>query len=261
MGLEKIFIEKVIDGDTLNAPGDRILRLIGIDCPDFRMPVFDEAVGFVREAVEGQEVLVEYCPLRKLDSYNRERVVLFYKDRRGHNHNLNQRLLKLGLARFFPIAPCHIDFYEWARLEASARSKRNGIWSSERDEAIMDSFTLTNPEEDRELGVTKISNKFFKLGYFWSISDQSKIIYMLLCHMAHSSGIVWIAFTTIMKHTKYDVNTVLMALNELSSAGLIDYKISQNRNKPNYIILRKVIPPPKSEQTTGETQVETLDLF
>lgn len=261
MNLEKIRIDKVVDGDTMNAPDGRLLRLIGLDCPDFRLPFYDEVVGFVREAIEGREILAEFCPEKRLDTYNRERAIIYYRDRRGHNYNLNLRLLKLGYARLFPVPPCHIDFYEWARIEHHARNKKTGIWSTENDEAIMSNFTLSVADEERDIGNTKISNKFFKLGYFWSLSDPSKIIYMFLCHMAHPTGIVWIAFTTIVKNTRYDINTVLMCLNELASVGLIDYKISQSKDKPNYIILQKIIPPPKNESAAGEDQVDTLDLF
>ncbi len=101
MALEKVYIEKVMDGDTVKASPDRLMRFIGVDCPDFRLPCFDEALAFVKEAIEGREILVEKCHLRPLDAYNRERVIVFYKDARGHSYNLNLRLLKLGYARFF----------------------------------------------------------------------------------------------------------------------------------------------------------------
>ncbi|HNY12387.1 MAG TPA: thermonuclease family protein [Candidatus Wallbacteria bacterium] len=261
MSLEKLYIEKVVDGDTLNASSGRLLRLIGIDCPDFRLPYYDEVLNFVKEAIEEREILVEYCPVKKLDTYNRERVIIFYKDKRGHNYNLNLRLLKLGYARLFAVPPCHIDFYEWARIEYNARQKKLGIWSCENDDSIISNYTQNSADEEKDLGNTKISNKLFKLGYFWSLSDASKVIYMLLCHMAHPTGVVWIAFTTIVKNTRYDLNTVLMCLNEMDSMGLISYKISQSKEKPNYIILHKIIPPPKKDPSARENQVDTLDLF
>jgi len=261
MALEKVYIEKVMDGDTVKASPDRLMRFIGVDCPDFRLPCFDEALAFVKEAIEGREILVEKCHLRPLDAYNRERVIVFYKDARGHSYNLNLRLLKLGYARFFPVPACHINFYEWAKIEHFAKIKKIGIWSDERDERLSTNFNLNSAEEEKDLGNTKIPNKFFKLGYFWSITDVSKIIYMLLCSMSHPGGTVWIAFTTITKNTKYDINTVLMSLNELSACGLISYKISQSKDKPNYIILNKIIPRQESEISAGEDTVETLDLF
>ncbi|MEZ7890721.1 MAG: thermonuclease family protein [Candidatus Wallbacteria bacterium] len=260
MGVERVYIEKVMDGDTYNGSNGRIFRLIGVDCPDFRLPYFDESFEFVKDAIEGREVLAEFCNVRKLDTYNRERVIIYYKDKRGQNHNLNTKLLKLGYARLFTVTPCHIDFFEWAKIEAGARNKKIGLWSTEKDDIITNNFTL-NFEDDRELGFTKISNKFFKLGYFWSLSDASKIIYMLLCNMAHPSGIVWAAFTTITKRTRYDINTVLMALNELSAAGLIFYRISQSKDKPNYIVLQKIIPQIKNDASVDEKQIETLSLF
>lgn len=261
MALEKVNIEKVMDGDTVKVANNRLLRFIGVDCPDFRLPCFNEALGFVKDAIEGREALIEKCPVRPLDAYNRERVIVFYKDARGHTFNLNLRLLKLGYARFFPVPACHINFYEWARIEHAARAKKLGIWAEDRDAGIATNFTMNVAEEEKDLGNTKIPNKFFKLGYFWSLTDVSKIIYMLLCSMAHPSGIVWIAFTTLTKNTRYDINTVLMALNELSDKGLITYKISQSKDKPNYIILQKIIPRQESEISAGEDIVETLDLF
>lgn len=261
MALEKVYIEKVMDGDTVKAPSNRLLRFIGVDCPDFRLPCFDDALSFVKEAIEGREVLIEKCPVRSHDAYNRERVIVFYKDARGHSFNLNLRLLKLGLARFFAVPSCHINFYEWAKIELSAKTKKIGIWANDRDDLIANNFNLNPAEEEKDLGNTKIPNKFFKLGYFWSLTDSSKIIYMLLCSMAHPSGIVWIAFTTITKNTRYDINTVLMSLNELSACGLISYKISQSKDKPNYIILHKIIPRQEPEISSGEDNVETLDLF
>ncbi len=261
MTLEKVYIEKVMDADTMKASSGRLMRLLGIDCPDFRLPCFEEALAFVKDAIEGRETLIEKCPVREIDSYNRERVIIFYKDTRGHTYNLNLRLLKLGYARFFPVPPCHINFYEWAKIEYSAKLKKIGIWSEERDELLTSNFNLNSAEEEKDLGNTKIPNKFFKLGYFWSLSDTSRIVYMLLCSMSHPGGVAWIAFTTITKNTRYDINTVLMSLNELSACGLISYKISQSKDKPNYIILHKIIPRQESEISDGEDDAGTLDLF
>ena len=261
MPLEKVYIEKVMDADTIKLAGGRLLRFIGVDCPDFRLPVFDEVLGFVKDAIEGREVLIEKCPVRPFDLYNRERAIVFYKDSRGHSYNLNLRLLKLGYARFFPVPACHINFYEWAKIELAAKYKKIGIWSCDRDDLIANNYSLNIAEEEKDLGVTKIPNKFFKLGYFWSLSDQSKIIYMLLCSMANQSGVVWIAFTNITKNTKYDINTVLKCLNELDSAGLLSYRISQSKDKLNYMLLHKIIPRQEPDVSAGEDKVETLDLF
>ncbi|EKD68301.1 MAG: hypothetical protein ACD_47C00718G0001, partial [uncultured bacterium] len=54
MALEKVYVEKVMDGDTVKVAPNRLLRFIGVDCPDFRLPCFDEALNFVKEAIEGR---------------------------------------------------------------------------------------------------------------------------------------------------------------------------------------------------------------
>lgn len=262
--LQKIFIEKIIDCDIFSS-NNKTFKLIGVDCPDFRMPLYDEIFLFIKNEIEGREVFIETCPIKSTDAYNHERVIIFYKDTRGQTFNLNLKLLKLGYARFYPNPPCHINFYEWAKVEHIAKIKKIGIWSEPNlNIHLTNNFILNNNDEEKDLGVTKISNKFFKLGYFIKLTDVGKVLYMFLCSMAHSSGIVWIAFTTIIKHTKYDINTVLMGLNELSSHGLISYKLSQNKNKPNYILLHKITTPSifETDQLSEEVDKnETLDLF
>lgn len=65
----KVFVKKVVDGDTFVASGYKI-RLIGIDAPEKGQPCYEEARLFLKKLIENKTVRLEYDKVKK-DKYGR----------------------------------------------------------------------------------------------------------------------------------------------------------------------------------------------
>ena len=66
---ERLFVEKVIDGDTF-VSGKYVVRLLGIDAPEKGQKCYAEAKNFLAKLIENKTVRVEY-DARKKDKYGR----------------------------------------------------------------------------------------------------------------------------------------------------------------------------------------------
>ena len=117
---ETIFVERVIDGDTLVDSNGTVYRLLGIDTPERGEEFYQEAKDFLR-IVEGEEVSV----LRDWDDkgkYYRKLRYIFYDDRL-----INIEIVENGLAIAFMTEDLK---YEDKLFIAEEFAKDNclGIW-------------------------------------------------------------------------------------------------------------------------------------
>lgn len=111
----------VHDGDTisvLHGGKAEIVRLYGIDCPEWRQPFYKWAKKFTSDLVCGKMVEVKTI---YYDHPGRA-VALVYIDKAC----LNKELLRVGLA-WYDNHYCPAE--ELKKLEAEARAKRLGLWS------------------------------------------------------------------------------------------------------------------------------------
>lgn len=74
----KVFVEKVIDGDTFIANGYKI-RLLGIDAPEKGQLCYEEAKNFLKYLIENKTVRVEYDKIKK-DKYGRILAYVWIND-------------------------------------------------------------------------------------------------------------------------------------------------------------------------------------
>ncbi len=161
---EKLFVRKVIDGDTFEGDGYTI-RLIGIDAPEKAQKCYEEAKNFLRKLIEGKTVRLEYDE-EKRDAYGR---VLAYVWVGGTF--VNMEMIKNGYAVFrnYGKKLRHADI-----LNLSPSGCVAGIDTCE--ECIGISYFLWNPEGDECSG-----NEFVKLKNYcdfpcnlsgWKIMDK-----------------------------------------------------------------------------------------
>lgn len=124
-----VFIEKVIDGDSVeaNIRGKKEqIRFIGIDAPELsQKPWGKRSRKFLEELISasGWQVRLEY-DVDKRDKYNRILAYLWSRD----NRLINEEILSSGYAVLYTFPPNvkHID-----RLSAAqviARENKRGIW-------------------------------------------------------------------------------------------------------------------------------------
>lgn len=126
---ETVYIERVIDGDTVKTAAGDSIRLLGVDTPEIdwennESEFYAEAAReFTTENLLGENVFLEY-DREKEDHYGR---ILAYLIHDGEN--FNQKLLENGYASLMIVEPN--DYYEAEFKQAvkKARTSRLGIWS------------------------------------------------------------------------------------------------------------------------------------
>ena len=115
----------VADGDTITVLNDKHpvkIRLYGIDCPEKRQLFGKRAKQFTSDLVSGKDVDIE--PIA-IDRYGR--TVAFV---RVGSVNVNEELIKEGLAWVY-LSYCKLpSCIEWQSLELAAQIEKKGLWGS-----------------------------------------------------------------------------------------------------------------------------------
>ncbi len=128
--LDRVQVQRVIDGDTIVIEGGSKVRFIGLDCPEIayqggRDEYFArEALEYTSRLLEGNEVFLEY-DISQGDDYGRVLAYLYL----GDGTFFNLELLREGYARLFTVPPDvrHIELFKKATREA--REAGRGLWN------------------------------------------------------------------------------------------------------------------------------------
>ncbi len=117
-------VEKIIDGDTIRVKykSESIkVRLWGIDTPEYYQPFSNAAKKFISLLVADKKVRLE---IKDWDDYGRMVAIVTLSD----NRNVNEELLKKGLA-WVHIYYCREPICNrWYVYEEKARKERIGLW-------------------------------------------------------------------------------------------------------------------------------------
>ncbi|GAK57574.1 putative thermonuclease [Candidatus Vecturithrix granuli] len=156
-------VRSVYDGDTLTVEWAKSswlgfktevrpvkVRLAYIDTPEIRYKQAGalQARELLEKLVQGKHVIVEYEQLPsgggRRDDYNRMLAVVHLQRTFLPNVNINQLLLKKGLARLYHkpdnITPHHLK--KLIRAERHAKRRRLGIWRMTRDQQSVSSSDI-----------------------------------------------------------------------------------------------------------------------
>lgn len=127
-----VYIERVIDGDSVVMAGGMQMRYIGIDTPEMDPLEYcgREAEEYNRRLVEGKNVRVAAGREEK-DRYGRLLGYVYVTDDNGEEIFVNALMLRSGLARTLNIPPNTSHAVEFARLEKDARESGRGIWGDD----------------------------------------------------------------------------------------------------------------------------------
>jgi micrococcal nuclease len=125
----EVYIERVIDGDTVETAAGDSIRLLGVDTPEIDWEnnnyefYASEARDFTVKHLKDQNVVLEYDKERK-DQYGRI-LAYIYQD----GQNFYQKLLQNGYATLMIVEPNDKYESEFKAAAAAARESRSGIWS------------------------------------------------------------------------------------------------------------------------------------
>jgi len=121
------YCTSVLQPDLISVEGIGTVRLLGVHAPTVSDFGYEKALAATRKFVEGQNVRVEICPVRRLDEENHVRAVVYYTEG-GNWFNLNTKLLRAGLASAQAEQQCHLHTAAWAGFVRDAEAKKRGIF-------------------------------------------------------------------------------------------------------------------------------------
>ena len=100
---------KVSDGDTITVEGVGKVRLVGVNTPEKGVKGADASTYFVKKLCLNREVSVDIDNSKNTDKYGRTLAVVIVDGK-----NLNEMLLKEGLAEIMYMPPSEFYPYDWA---------------------------------------------------------------------------------------------------------------------------------------------------
>lgn len=134
--IEENFVNKVIDGDTIQLKSGERVRYIGIDTPEISHTKNTKNDCFGLAATEANSDLVLNKKVRlvrdvsKTDKYSRLLRYVYVLDINNKEMFVNQLLLERGYATVFTVPP-DVKYAElFKQSEAKARTEKLGLWSS-----------------------------------------------------------------------------------------------------------------------------------
>ncbi len=126
---ETALVLKALDGDTLVLAGGRHLRLIGVNAPELGkdgepdQPLARAALTLLTNLAAGRRVTLHY-EQERTDRYGRLLAHLYLPDGR----NLQEILLRQGLAFAVAVPPNLARLHAYLAAEADARRAGRGVW-------------------------------------------------------------------------------------------------------------------------------------
>ncbi|MBR0058953.1 MAG: thermonuclease family protein [Methanobrevibacter sp.] len=100
---------KVSDGDTITVEGVGKVRLVGVNTPEKGVAGADASAYFVKKLCLNREVSIDIDDSKHTDKYGRTLAVVIVDGK-----NLNEMLLKEGLAEIMYMPPSEFYPYNWA---------------------------------------------------------------------------------------------------------------------------------------------------
>lgn len=159
-----LYVQRVIDGDTIELNNGEKVRLIGVDTPETVHPgkpveyYGKEASNFTRNLCEGKKVRLEY-DWQKADKYGRTLAYVFIIDDDKETF-LNAELIKQGYAHAYTKYPFKDDYMKAFReYERNARNLDIGLW---KQISKKDDLTPENNNSDEIVYITKTGSKYHR---------------------------------------------------------------------------------------------------
>lgn len=116
---ENAFVTRVIDGDTIETDNGLTVRILGINTPEKKQFLYEDAKSFLKNLVEGKNITMEKDVVDR-DIYGRLLRYVFI-----NGTFVESQLLEKGLANAFIIPPN--EKYSAKLKEAEKYAKDNGL--------------------------------------------------------------------------------------------------------------------------------------
>ncbi len=131
---ETAFVARVIDGDTFEIEGGGVVRILGINTPEKKQPLYDNASTFLKNLIGGKNVTLEK-DIVEMDKYGRHLRYVFIG-----GEFVNEKIIRNGFANVYIIPPNGKYSAELEKAEVYARESNIGLWRT--DENYIDCISV-----------------------------------------------------------------------------------------------------------------------
>lgn len=123
---EKAVCTQVVDGDTIYLDNGEKVRFVGVNTPERGVEGYIASKNFVQKLCLNKEVGLDIDDSKHSDKYGRTLAVVIVDGK-----NLNEMLLKEGLAEIMYMPPSEFYPYDWANENTPTSSHQSSSSSSD----------------------------------------------------------------------------------------------------------------------------------
>jgi len=173
---EQVFVNRVIDGDTIVVTGPEIgnqthIRFLGMNTPEHNQPYYQEAKDFLIKTIENKSVEL-LRDTTDTDRYNRKLRYIFYQD-----SLINVEEVQLGLAPTFMLDGLKYQ-NKFTNAENFARQNKLRLWKKS-SEPCADCIILEKLDPKKEFFIIKNTCNFdCDLNGWFAKDDANHFFYL-----------------------------------------------------------------------------------
>ena len=161
---EKGVCTKVVDGDTIYLDNGEKIRFVGVNTPERGVEGYITSKNFVQKLCLNKEVGIDVDDSKHSDRYGRTLGVVIVNGK-----NVNEMLLKEGLAEVMYMPPSEFYPYDWADSSTHVPNSQN-------------TYTHTSDKTSSDSGnyvANSNTGKFHEVSCRWGqkISDHNKVTF------------------------------------------------------------------------------------
>lgn len=163
----------VTDGDTIEVDGLGKIRMVGVNTPERGVEGYICSKRFVQKLCLNKEVSLDIDDSKNTDRYGRYLAVVIVDGK-----NLNEMLLKEGLAEIMYMPPSEFYPYDWDDASITSSNYPSTYSSSNSGSSSSSSFTSSSSDSSSYIGSAN-SHKFHYPSCRWGkkISDKNKVTF------------------------------------------------------------------------------------
>lgn len=164
---ESAICTKVVDGDTIELDNGKKVRFVGVNTPERGVEGYIASKNFVQKLCLNKEVGIDIDDSKHNDKYGRTLAVVIVDGK-----NLNEMLLKEGLAEIMYMPPSEFYPYDWANENTPTSSYQSSSSSSDTSssQASSDSGSYVGNSNSGKFHVASCSS-------VGKMSEKNKVLF------------------------------------------------------------------------------------
>lgn len=157
---ERSVCTKVVDGDTIYLSNGRKIRMVGVNTPEKGVRGYSASKNFVQKLCLNKEVGINIDDKKYYDKYGRTLAVVIVDGK-----NLNEMLLKEGLAEVMFIPPSEFSPYKWTGTSTTSSNYQTTATTTSSKQSVSSSKNIASSSDSSSDYVGNVnSHKFHEAG-------------------------------------------------------------------------------------------------